>query len=125
MNFERGQDPKASMGIGIYGMHRFKDDFEACDFIVPILPTILGIKDFLELDDNCLYSGTSVWGKLAKYTVDCILVEDGNFRKHTYEIPDGSLMGLLIQKIEDRLILAKLFEMAKQKGYKHDKIRTK
>ena len=117
MQFKRGQDPKQAIGIGIYGMHTFKDDFEACDFIMPILPDILGIKDLLDLPDHCVYPGTPTWDKLSRYTVDCIRVTEGYYRDPTYEVPDGSLMGLLRNRMEDSIILKKIIKESEKKGY--------
>lgn len=117
MNFERGQDPKEAIGIGVYGMHKFKDDYEAADFIMTVLPTVLEVEDIKDLSYNSLYPGTKTWDKLANYTVDCIRVESGNFREPTYGHPDGSLMGILRMRIEDKLILNKLFLEAEAKGY--------
>jgi hypothetical protein len=115
MNFERGQDPKEAMGLGIYGMHKFKDDYDACDFIMSIFPAIMEVDEISDLPENCLYSGTPQWDKLSKYTVNCIRV-DGIYEP-TYNNPDGSLLGLIRMRLEDQMIVHKLIELGDKKGY--------
>lgn len=118
MRFERGQDAKKAVGVGLYGMHKFDTDEEAADFIISIIPTILDIHSIHDLPDSgFIYKGTPGYEKMVKYTVDCIRVKEGAFRVPTYIAPDESLLWMISQKIDDRKILRKLLKMAEEKGY--------
>jgi hypothetical protein len=44
MNFERGQDPKETLGIGLYTYREFPNDLSAALFVINHLPAILGTE---------------------------------------------------------------------------------
>jgi hypothetical protein len=48
ISFERGKDPKESLGIGIFAVHYFSSLEQAENFILSALPTILKLKQIPE-----------------------------------------------------------------------------
>jgi hypothetical protein len=120
MRFERGKDPKKSIGIGLYSMHEFKNDEEAADFILKNLPQILGIDNTDDLPDDAFNLRSSPeYQILAKYTVDCIRTESRSllFFPISYANPDDRLIWTVTSRFFQSRILKKTKEMAEEKGY--------
>ena len=120
MQFKRGQAAKKAVGIGIFGRHEFETDSEAADFIVPLLPQILGVDSVDDLPDDVLsFRGVDNvhYKRLVEYTVDCIHIKEGAFRTFGYDQPDGSLLFEIAQRFNDGKILRKIIKAAEEKGY--------
>ena len=116
MDFERGKSVKEAIGIGLFSKREFKDDFEAADFLMPHIKTIMGIENFNELP-NLLTRHDEPYCKLIQYTVDYTIVTDGIFFTRTFDHPDESLLYLLVDRINDLRILQGIKVMSEKRGY--------
>jgi len=92
MYFERYKDPKESLELGVFRVHHFENDFQAKDFIMSVLPTILGQNSDLSLGE-----------KLEEYVMKYIRVNNGSNFPINQHVADPSLMCLLRMTIDKRI----------------------
>jgi len=90
MNFERGKDPKESLKLGLYQVRHFKDDYEATDWILSKLKTIMNLDG----------DGLTRWEKLEQYVIKYVIVDDSFPPYRDIGIADPSLMFLIKRKLE-------------------------
>ena len=73
LNFERGIDPKKTIGIGLTSKRKFKNINEFIDYVITALPYIFGGKmpeDILSKKENGQIP-ESYFGQITKFLYDC------------------------------------------------------
>lgn len=105
LNFERGMDPKKSMGIGVlYGTQDFSSPLEFSQFIFDHLEQITGFKPSNKIANtggvgSAFYAGDRFWEKLKTYFLKCPHTIKGKHVNDSINMTDWNDININLKRI--------------------------